>query len=51
MQVDLAKHTLSKEVEDALEVIDEELKKILEGTRVSTNYYNVKNNRFNKKNY
>ncbi len=41
MRVDLAEHTLSKEVEDALASI-EELKKISEGTRVSINYYNVK---------
>src|SRR5687767_15887240 len=41
MRVDLAEHTLSKEIEDALEAI-EKLKKISEGTRVSTNYYNVK---------
>ena len=41
MRVDLAEHTLSKEVEDALASI-EELKKISEGIRVSINYYNVK---------
>ena len=35
MRVDLAEHTLSKEVEDALASINE-LKNISEGTRVST---------------
>jgi len=35
MRVDLAEHTISKEVEDALASIDE-LKEISEGTRVST---------------
>jgi hypothetical protein len=34
MHVDLAEHTLSKEVEDALATI-KELKNISEGTRVS----------------
>ena len=34
MRVDLAEHTLSKEVENALEIIDE-LKELSVGTKVS----------------